>query len=101
MLALGGLGYAGYRYYEKNRVDKNGVAFADGQPEGQFRDAGATATGTKGDTMSATDEALDETYPASDATASESASASARQVIASAMMMKTRVSAASSNQNMD
>ena len=27
LLALGGLGYAGYRYYEKNRVDKNGVAF--------------------------------------------------------------------------
>ena len=47
----------------------DGVAFADGQPEGQFRDAGAAATGTKGDTMSATDEALDETYPASDATA--------------------------------
>ena len=69
LLALGGLGYAGYRYYEKNRVDRNGVAFADGQPEGQFRDAGAAATGTKGDTMSKTDEALDETYPASDATA--------------------------------
>ena len=32
LLALGGLGYAGYRYYEKNRVDKNGVAFADGHP---------------------------------------------------------------------
>ena len=69
LLALGGLGYAGYRYYEKNRVDRNGVAFADGQPEGQFRDAGAAATGTKGDTMSKTDEALDEPYPASDATA--------------------------------
>ena len=26
LLALGGLGYAGYRYYEKNRVDRNGVA---------------------------------------------------------------------------
>ena len=46
LLALGGLGYAGYRYYEKNRVDKNGVAFADGQPEGQFRDAGAAANAT-------------------------------------------------------
>ncbi|KWV94951.1 MULTISPECIES: hypothetical protein [unclassified Erythrobacter] len=69
MLVLGGLGYAGYRYYEKNRIDRNGVAFADGQPEGQFRDAGAAATATEGDTMSATDEALDETFPASDATA--------------------------------
>ncbi len=69
LLALGGLGYAGYRYYEKKRIDKNGVAFAEGQPKGQFRDAGAAATATKDDTMSATDEALDETYPASDATA--------------------------------
>lgn len=69
LLALGGLGYAGYRYYEKNRTDQNGVAFADGQPRGQFREAGAGATGTKGDRMSNTDEALDETYPASDATA--------------------------------
>ncbi|MEX0342542.1 MAG: hypothetical protein AB3N06_08145 [Erythrobacter sp.] len=69
MLLLGGLGYAGYRYYEKNRIDRNGVAFAEGQPKGQFRNAGAGATATKGDTMSATDEALDETYPASDATA--------------------------------
>lgn len=69
LLALGGLGYAGYRYYGKNRTDPNGVAFADGQPEGQFRDAGSAATATSGDTMSSTDEALDETYPASDATA--------------------------------
>ncbi len=68
LLALGGLGYAGYRYYEKNKVDPNGVAFADGQPKGQFRDAGAKAT-TTNDSMSKTDEALDETYPASDATA--------------------------------
>ncbi|MBL45657.1 MAG: hypothetical protein CMN71_13320 [Sphingomonadaceae bacterium] len=68
LLALGGLGYAGYRYYEKNRVDRNGVAFADGEPEGPFRNAGSEAT-TSHEPMSATDEALDETYPASDATA--------------------------------
>lgn len=68
LLALGGLGYAGYRYYEKNRVDRNGVAFADGEPEGPFRNAGAEST-TSHEPMSATDEALDETYPASDATA--------------------------------
>lgn len=65
---LGGLGYLGYKAY-KNRKDENGVAFADGQPKGAVRDAGAAATATKGDKMSKTDEALDETFPASDATA--------------------------------
>jgi hypothetical protein len=68
LLALAGVGYAGYRYYEKNRVDRNGVAFADGEPEGAFRNAGAEST-TSHTPMSAIDEALDETYPASDATA--------------------------------
>ena len=65
---LGGLGYLGYKAYKKHQ-DENGVAFADGQPSGTTRNAGAPATATKGDTMSATDEALDETFPASDATA--------------------------------
>ena len=68
LAALGALGFAGYRYFEKNRADKNGVAFADGEPEGQFRNAGAEAT-SSAIPMSTTDEALDETYPASDATA--------------------------------
>ena len=68
LLALGGLGYAGYRYYEKNRVDQNGVAFAGGEPDGSFRNAGSASTASH-DRMSSTDEALDETYPASDATA--------------------------------
>ena len=68
LAALSALGYAGYRFFEKNRVDRNGVAFADGEPEGQFRNAGAASTTTH-DAMSRTDEALDETYPASDATA--------------------------------
>ena len=68
LAALGALGYLGYRTYEKSRVDKNGVAFAGGEPEGQFRNAGSQSTATH-DTMSSTDEALDETYPASDATA--------------------------------
>ncbi|MEE4201538.1 hypothetical protein [Erythrobacter sp.] len=69
LAALGALGYAGYRYYQKNQTDRNGVAFADGEPEGAFRNAGSAATATKGDAMSDTDEALDETFPASDATA--------------------------------
>jgi len=69
LAALGAIGYAGYKYYENSQRDRNGVAFADGQPRGAFRDAGSGATATRGDTMSSTDEALDETYPASDATA--------------------------------
>ena len=69
LATLGAIGYAGYKYYESTQKDQNGVAFADGQPDGAFRDAGAAATRTPGDTMSRTDEALDETYPASDATA--------------------------------
>ena len=68
-LALGALGYVGYRYFEKNKVDDNGVAFAGGEPKGAFRNAGTRSTATKGDTFSKTDEALDETFPASDATA--------------------------------
>lgn len=68
LAALGALGYLGYRTYEKNRADKNGVAFASGEPEGNFRNAGSESTATH-DRMSSTDEALDETYPASDATA--------------------------------
>ena len=68
LAALGTLGYFGYRAYEKNRVDNNGVAFANGEPDGAFRNAGASAS-TSHTPMSATDEALDETYPASDATA--------------------------------
>lgn len=68
LAALGALGYFGYRYFEKNRMDENGVAFAKGEPKGQFRNAGSESTTTH-DAMSKTDEALDETYPASDATA--------------------------------
>ena len=74
LAALGAIGYFGYRAYEKNRVDsnkldENGVAFAEGQPKGAFRDAGPEATTTKETKWSKTDEALDETFPASDATA--------------------------------
>ena len=68
LAALGALGYAGYRYYEKNKADENGVAFAGGEPEGAFRNAGSASTASH-EQMSRTDEALDETYPASDATA--------------------------------
>ena len=68
LAALSALGYAGYKYYEKNRRDENGVAFASGEPRGAFRNAGSASTASH-DSMSKTDEALDETFPASDATA--------------------------------
>ncbi|MEE4204939.1 MAG: hypothetical protein V2I39_01515 [Erythrobacter sp.] len=68
LAALAGLGYAGYTLYEKNRAKKRHAAYAEGEPDGPFRNAGADATRSK-DTMSKQDEALDETYPASDATA--------------------------------
>lgn len=70
LAAMSALGYVAYRAYEKSQQDKNdGVAFADGEPEGRVRNAGSKATATRGDKMSKTDQALDETFPASDATA--------------------------------
>ena len=68
LAALGALGYAGYRYYEKKRAENPRVAFAAGEGDGTIRNAGAASTASH-DTMSRTDEALDETFPASDATA--------------------------------
>ncbi len=66
LAALGAVGYAGYKYYEKNRVDENGVAFAKGQPDGRVRNAGPKATTTDEKSWSKTDEELDESFPASD-----------------------------------
>lgn len=68
-LALGALGYLGYRYYEKNKSEGN-AAFAGNQPQGSHtdvRDAGPEAT--RDDTTrswSKTDEESDESFPASD-----------------------------------
>jgi uncharacterized membrane protein YebE (DUF533 family) len=66
LAALGAVGYAGYKYYEKNRVDENGVAFASGQPSGSVRDSGPRATPTGEKNWSKTDEEIDESFPASD-----------------------------------
>lgn len=66
MLLLGGLSYLGYKKYKESQVDENGVAFAKGEPRGQFRNAGPEATPTKNKNWTKTDEELDETYPASD-----------------------------------
>ena len=69
LATLGGLGYMAYKAYESTQKGQNGAAFASGEPDGYFRNAGAASTATPGDTMDTQDEALDETFPASDATA--------------------------------
>lgn len=68
--ALGALGYAGYRYFQKQGHTSH-AAFADGQPAPSpamsttpVRDAGAMRD--KPQAWSKTDEALDESFPASD-----------------------------------
>ena len=82
---LGALGYLGYKAMtdktdksgksdksEKaensgQKFDENGVAFADGQAEGRYRDAGPEAMGDKPKReWTKTDEASDESFPASD-----------------------------------
>lgn len=64
LLALGGLGYAGYRYYEKN---KSQPAFANNQGNAAVRDAGPSAMRDRPDgNWTKTDEESDESFPASD-----------------------------------
>jgi uncharacterized membrane protein YebE (DUF533 family) len=65
LAALGALGYAGYRYYEKNQ-NRSQPAFAGNQGQAQIRDSGADAMRDKPDTWSKTDEESDESFPASD-----------------------------------
>ncbi len=71
LAALGTLGYVGYKYYEKNFASHNSApAFAGGQPSSDamnVRDAGPEAM--RDDTArdwSKTDQASDESFPASD-----------------------------------
>ena len=72
LAALGALGYAGYRYYEKTMRKDQNEAFAPNQAGGsnyqQIRDAGpgAMADKPKKDTWDEVDEELDESFPASD-----------------------------------
>ena len=64
LLALGGLGYAGYRYYEKNQSKP---AFAGNQCNASIRDAGPDAM--RDETRrewTRTDEESDQSFPASD-----------------------------------
>lgn len=65
LLALGALGYAGYRYYQKNGGGSH-PAFAGNQGEGRIRDAGPDAMRDKPKEWTRTDEAADQSFPASD-----------------------------------
>lgn len=68
MAALGALGYVGYKYYEKSK-DQSPPAFAPGQEPGEnvakVRDAGPEAMADPPE-WSKEDEAIDESFPASD-----------------------------------
>ncbi|GGD60730.1 hypothetical protein GRI62_14380 [Erythrobacter arachoides] len=66
LAALGGLGYLGYRYYEKN-IGRSPAAYAQG--ETGVRNAGPAAMRDKPDTWDSVSEASDASFPASDATA--------------------------------
>lgn len=66
---LAGLGYAGYRYVTRAQEQRR-AAFADGQGGGQnfsqVRDAGPDAMASNHNKWSRVDEAIDESFPASD-----------------------------------
>ncbi len=71
MLALGALGYVGYQYYQKNFAHQGRAAFASGQGEEgsshQVRNSGPEAMRDKPvRSWDKTDEASDESFPASD-----------------------------------
>lgn len=70
LAALGALGYAGYRYLQKNQPAQNS-AFAEGQAGGanfsQVRDSGPAAMAdAPKHAWTKTDEESDESFPASD-----------------------------------
>lgn len=72
LAALGALGYAGYRYYDKNMRRNQNEAFAANQAGGpnhqQIRNAGPNAMADKPgkDAWDMVDEEGDESFPASD-----------------------------------
>ena len=65
LAALAGLGYAGYRYYERQRRDAR-PAFANGQGNVAVRAAGPEAMRDKPNGWSKVDEESDQSFPASD-----------------------------------
>ncbi len=70
LAAFAALGYVGYKYYEKSK-NEGDAAFATGQETGanfaKVRDAGPEAMADKPKReWTAADQALDESFPASD-----------------------------------
>lgn len=66
LLTLGALGYAGYRFYQKNFANHR-PAFAGNQGDAHVRDAGPHAMRDKPKrSWTKTDEESDESFPASD-----------------------------------
>ena len=66
LLALAGLGYAGYRHMQKNGLTTP-AAFASNQGNARVRDAGPESMRTTPSrNWSKADEASDESFPASD-----------------------------------
>jgi hypothetical protein len=66
MLALAGLGYAGYRYYQKT-AQGSAPAFAGHQGDVKVRDAGPEAMRDKpAGNWTKADEESDQSFPASD-----------------------------------
>lgn len=63
---LGGLGYAGYKYYQQNKSQFSRPAFAGNQGDATIRDAGVSSMRDTPKSWSNQDEALDQTFPASD-----------------------------------
>ena len=67
LLALAGLGYAGYRYYRKNNPGNSPVAFAENQGNATVRDAGPEAMRSDpAGSWQKEDEESDQSFPASD-----------------------------------
>ena len=67
LAALAGLGYAGYKYYEKNHAGSSAKpAFAGNQGDARVRDAGAESMRDQPKNWSKADEASDQSFPASD-----------------------------------
>jgi hypothetical protein len=66
LLALAGLGYAGYRYYQKT-AQGSSVAFAGNQGDATIRDAGPDAMRSEPSRpWQKVDEESDQSFPASD-----------------------------------
>ena len=65
LAALAGIGYAGYKYYEKNHASSR-AAFAGSQGDMTVRNAGQDSMRDPSGKWTKTDEEVDQSFPASD-----------------------------------